>query len=396
MKYTYEKYYKSHRPDGRIVSTQGAFMERLRRERPLYAVPKRASKEELLDWQKKIRAKATELLHMPPFTQQPAPVLLCSVQREGYRAETWEFYPDDVSAVSVIMLVPDCAAESSPIPAVFCFPGSFGNKEFLAGEPLIDGAAGHIDRFPDRNRMGKYYAENGMVAVCFDHLSMGALALDTDDEGLGWHSRTYLTHLLLAEGYSYTSLSAQHAFCFLNFVKTLPFVDPKRLAVSGHSLGTETAIYMAMASDDIRAVVFNDMCASHRDRMGAITEYENLEDPLCLALNIHLVPGSAHYYDLKDLCAAVAPRPIAMNEGGPDEYFEEIRSVYAAFGAEDLLQLTHYPKYQDPETRHLHGNIPLSGLSIDTHFDWSYTNPSDHSFRKEPSIRFLRHVFFGE
>ena len=396
MKYTYEKYYKSHRPDGRIVASQAAFMERLRRERPLYSVPKNATKEELIEWQKNVRAKASELLHMPPFTEQPAPVLLSSVQHDGYRAETWEFYPDDISAVPVIMLVPDSATAASPAPAVFCFAGSFGNKEFLADEPLIEGKAGFVDRYPDRNRMGRYYAENGMVAVCFDHISMGALALDTDDEGRGWHNRTYLTHLLLAEGYSYTGLSAQHAFCFLHYVKTLPFVDAKRLAVSGHSLGTETAIYMAMVSDDISAVVFNDMCASHRDRMTALTEYESLTDPLSLCLNIHLVPGTAHYFDLKDLCAAVAPRPIAMNEGGPDEYLEEIRSVYAAFGAEENLQITHYPKYEDPETRKYHGKIPLAGLSVDTHFDWSYTNPSDHSFRKEPSIRFLRRVFFGE
>ena len=85
-----------------------------------------------------------------------------------------------------------------------------------------------------------------------------------------------------------------------------------------------------------------------------------------------------------------------MNEGGPDEYFDEIRSVYAAFDAEENLQITHYPKYQDPETRKYHGNIPLAGLSVETHFDWSDTDPSDHSFRKEPSIRFLKKVFFGE
>ena len=396
MKYTYEKFYKSHRPDGRIPSSQAAFMERLRRERPLLSVPRNATKEELIEWQKALRAKACELLRMPPFAEDKKPVLLSSVQREGYRAETWEFYPDDISAVCAIMLIPDGVTEKNPAPAVFCFAGAFGNKEFLAGEPLIEGKAGFVDRYPERNRMGKYYAENGMVAVCFDHVSMGALALDTDDEGRGWHSRTYLTHLLLAEGYNYVGLSVQQAFCFFDYVKTLPFVDAKRLAVSGHSLGTEEAIYMAMVSDEVSAVVFNDMCASHRDRLVSITEHESLEEQLSLCLNVYLIPGSSHYYDLKDLCAAVAPRPIAMNEGGPDEYFDEIRSVYTAFGAEDHLQITQYPKYQDPETRKYHGKIPLAGLSVDTHFDWSYTDPSDHSFRKEPSVRFLRRHFFGE
>lgn len=396
MKYSYEKFYKSHRDDGRIVPTLAAFTERLRRERPIYSVPKKPSKEDVLEWQKNIRSKATELLHMPPFTQQPDPIMLSSVQRDGYRAETWEFYPDDISAVCAIMLIPDDVNEVSPAPAVFCFAGGLGNKEALAGEPFIEGAAGHVNRFPERNCMGKHYAQNGMIAVCFDHLSMGALALDTDDKELGWHHRTYLNHLLLAEGYNYTGMSAQHAFCFFNFVKKLPFVDPKRLAVSGHSLGTETAIYMAMVSNEINAVVFNDFCTSHRDRVAAVTEYESCDDLFNIYPVFHIVPGSARYYDLKDLCAALAPRPIAINEGGADEYFDEIRSIYKAFDAEDNLQITYYPHYQDPKTRNFHGKIPRSGLSIQNHFDWSYVYPSDHSFRKEPSIRFLRRTFFGE
>ncbi len=393
MKYTYEEHYRSHRPDGRILSSQAAYAELLRRERPALSVPKEMTREEFLVWQRAVREKAKELLNVPEFEKQGAPVLLSSVQREGYRAEKWEFYPNPVSAVPVYVLIPDSATADTPVPAVLCFAGAFGNKEFLAGEPLIEGKAGFVDRYPERNRMGKYYAEAGMVAVCFDHPGMGEVALDQDDEGRGWYSRDALTELLMLHGYCYTGFCVQQVLCFLEYLKALPFVDAKRIATSGHSLGTEAAIYTAMVSDDIAAVVFNDMCASHRDRMLAVTEHETMKEILDLTLYIHMVPGMSKYYDLKDLCASLAPRALAMNEGGPDCYWDDIRRTYALMGAEDKLSLTHYPKYQDPESRKYHGEIPLHGLSVQSHFDWSYTDAPDHSFRREPSVNFLKRVF---
>lgn len=397
MKFTYDTHYRSDRPDGRIVSSQAALMEQMRRTRPSLSTPKNPTREEVLAWREKIRAKATELLNMPPFTEQPAPVLLSQVQRDGYRVERWEFYPDDVAAIPVLMLIPDCADAAHPAPAVLCFTGSYGNKEYIADEPQIERTACQINsRYPDRNRMGRYYAENGMIAVCFDPLGMGELSLDPDDPHQGWHSRTVFAHGLLMQGYNYTGASARNAFCFLDFVKTLPFVDTERLAVSAHSLGTETAIFMAMASDDISAVVFNDMCSSMYGRYAATTEHETLKERANEAKNFHLIPGSGRFFDLKDLCAAVAPRPLAMNEGGPDEYLDEIRSVYAALGVSENLLITHYPKYQDPAARTCHGDIPLFGLSDETYFLWSNTDAPDHSFRKEPSLALLRRAFFGE
>ncbi len=395
MKFSYETHYSSDRPDGRIVASQAALMEQMRRHRPALGTPKNPTREEVLAWREQVRSKAVEVLNMPPFTEQPAPVLLSSVQREGYRAERWEFYPDDVCAVPVLMLVPDSASAEHPAPAVLCFTGSYGNKEFIAGEPQIEREACTVNRYPERNRMGQYYAENGMIAVCFDPLAMGELSLDLDDPHQGWHSRTCFAHGLLMEGYNYTGVSVRNALCFLEFLKTLPIVDNTRLAVSGHSLGTEVTVFLAMVSDDIRAVVFNDMCASMRDRYAATTEHETLKERANEAKNFHLIPGMTRYFDLKDLCAAVAPRPLAMNEGGPDEYLDDIRAVYAALGAEDRLQITHYPKYQDPAARTCHGNMPLYGLSEESHFLWSNTDAPDHSFRKEPSLALLKRVFFG-
>ena len=393
MKYSYETHYRPQRADGRITSAYAAQMELWRRQRPLFSALKNPSKEEYLSWQRQIRAKAVELLAMPPKTEQPDPILLDTVQREGYRVEKWEFYPDDVSAVPVLVLIPDSATAESPAPLVLCFSGSFGNKEYLAEEPLLPGKACFIDHYPERNRMGKYYAQNGMVAVCFDHLGMGERALDPDEPGCGWHSRTAASFAYMLDGYSYTGIMAFQAFCFLDFMKKQPYADAKRIATSGHSLGTETAIYMATVSDEISAVVFNDLIGSSRDRQAALTEHEKPDDMLSLCGNYHMVPGTGRYFSLKDLCAAMAPRPLACNEGGSDEHIAEIRAAYAAMGAEENFQLTHYPKFTDPAARKHHGDVPLYGLSHETYFDYTNTDAPDHSFREVPSVAVLKQHF---
>ena len=393
MAYTYEKYFKSHRADGRIPSAQAAFMEMMRRQGQELSLPKELTKESFLLWQGEIRKKATELLQMPKETPQPRPVLLSTVQREGYRVEKWEFYPDDISAIPVLLLVPDCATAENPVPVVFCFPGSNQSKELFSGEPLIEGRAGSSYKYPERNCMGKHYVQNGMAAAVFDPLGIAQTALDLDDEHQGWHSRTHLTYGLLEYGYNYVGYSVFQKLCFWNFLKTLPHIDESRMATSGHSLGSEIAIYMAMATDDVKAVVFNDFLSNPAVRYANHTEWESDEAMLALLQTFHILPGDFRYFGFEDLCAAVAPRYLALNEGGAEEYTNDVRRAFVAAGAEDHFQLTQYPAYTDPATRTHHEPMPNYGLGIQSYFDISYVNAPDHSFRAEPSVKLLKKCF---
>ena len=106
---TYEEHFKSHRADGRHTSTLAAHMEMLRNLKPLCSCPKELTEENFAQFQKDVKKYAIELLNMPEPTPQPAPVLLGSVQRNGYRVEKWEFYPDDYAAVPFLALIPDGA-----------------------------------------------------------------------------------------------------------------------------------------------------------------------------------------------------------------------------------------------------------------------------------------------
>ena len=120
---------------------------------------------------------------------------------------------------------------------------------------------------------------------------------------------------------------------------------------------------------------------------------ESLEKMLDLTSTFHIVPGDFRYFGFEDLCAALAPRYLCLNEGGAEEYTGDVLRAFRAAVAEDHVLLTQYPVYTDPETRNYHGPVPDHGMNIESYFQWSYVNAPDHSFRAAPSLALLKKCF---
>ena len=393
MDLTYEIHFKSSRPDGRITSSIAAHMEMMRRYHPILALPSDISSEEFPVWQEKVKRKARELLLLPEFSNQPEPVRLSRVQREGYAVEKWELYPDDVSVVPFLMLIPDGVNENNPAPAVICLPGSTHSKELLAGEELLDRPTCRCSKYPDRNCMAKHYAQNGIIALAFDNPETAEVALDTAHEGdYGSSSRIQMCFGLIQSGLCYAGISVFQKMSAVRFLKTLTFVDQNRLGVSAHSLGTMPALFLGLLCDEIKAVVFNDFVCDPRERYMAITEEpENRMEQNCG--NWHEIPGLWKWFGHQDLLAALAPKYLACNEGGADDYIQTVRRGFSLAHASDRLQISYYPKYSDPASRIHPEEMPKYGLSSESYFEHGYVDAPDHSFRAEPSVKLLKLAF---
>lgn len=400
MKITYDTHYRSSRADGRHVSTMASFLELLRNSDTELRLPDELSQESFNVWREKLKAKVRELLKLDFFEKlaegQPAPRLISTVKRDTYRVEKWEFYPDSYSAVPFLALIPDGASEEKPVPAVMCFPGSTFSKEFISGEPLLDKATCGMDKFPDRNRMALYIVKNGMAAFAFDNPETAECALEIERLGnYGGTSRVHLCHGLMQSGLSYFGLSTAQKLCALDFIKTLPYVDKKRMAVSAHSLGCDDAMHVSLLREEIRAVVFNDLVADAKHRYYATTEYD--ETKMINDVGAwHVVPGQYMNYDRTDLLAALAPKWLAMNEGGAQYYLDKVLRGYAVCGAAERVQITHYPKYTNPADRSKDYEPPRAGLSGDGYFKYTNTDAPDHSYRESPSIALLKKAFFEQ
>lgn len=397
MKITYETHYRSSREDGRHVSTMASFLEMLRNSETELALPNDISKNNFDEWRNNLKNKVRELLRLDFFEKQakgqPSPRLISSTKRDAYRVERWELYPDPYSAVPFLALIPDGACSDKKVPTVMCFPGSTFSKEFLAGEPFLDMENCKMAKYPERNKMALYMVKQGFAAFVFDNPETAECSLEIEREGdYGSTSRQQLCHGLLQSGLSYFGLSTSQKLCALDFIETLPYVDKDRIAISAHSLGCDDAMHVALLRDEICAVVFNDFVADAKHRYYATTDYDE-KNMINDVGSWHIVPGQYMYYDRSDLLAALAPRWLAMNEGGAQYYLDKVIRGYRVLGAEDRVQITHYPKYERVEARSKDYLPPRAGLTSDGYFKYTNTDAQDHSFREVPSIRLLKKAF---
>lgn len=305
---SYEEHFACKRPDGRYVSTMAAFMARLRDMKPTPALPEELTSENFPVWQQQVKDTLRQQLAMPEATPQPAPVKLETRQRDGYRVERWEFYPDDYTAVPFLVLVPDEASEANKVPGVMCYLGSAVNKEFVCDEPQDEHPNRAGQKYPERNKMGLYMAQNGMGAFVFENPGTAESSILTPPELGATHmyTRTVLCHGLLDTGMNYVGLTVFQRLQFMKWLDCFPWLDQTRLGISSHSLGTEAAIAVGLLDDRIKAVVFNDFIHDDRRRYVAITEQPKEKMSQDIG-NWHIMPGKMATYGYQDMCAAFAP-----------------------------------------------------------------------------------------
>lgn len=394
-KISYDTHFKSKRADGRHITALAAFSERLRRMKPRLALPEELTAESYGAWRREVKEKLFELLRMPPVTRQEPPVKLSSARRDGYTVEKWEFYPDEYTVVPFLVLIPDGVTRENPAPGVLCLPGSVHSKEFISGEPLLAPYNCRFEKFPERNKMALYAVKNGMVAFAFDNIATAETGLPTtspDVDVWNYNSRLSMVYGYLQAGICYLGMSTYHMLSFMQYLPVFDFVDRDALAVSAHSLGTEAAMTLGVLCDDIKAIVFNQNLYNSRVRFCSHTEFE--EGNMRYDLGFwHTIPGWWEYFDYPDLCAAIAPKYLAFNEGSADEWFNTVRRAYAAVDAEDRLQIGHYPKYADAATRTHKEPVPRYGLDNQTFYDLHYNDAPEHSYKKEPSLALLKKAF---
>ena len=393
-----EARYLTDRDDGRHVTTMGFCQHLLRNAAGRLAYRPGLDDAGFAEWRQRVRDKLAELLALTPEliapgpAPDPPPVRLWSERREGYRLEKWEAYPEPGSVVPLLMLVPDTVDAARPGAAVMCFPGSASSKELLAGEPELRPEQ-PPNRHPVPNRMAWYYAKAGLVVVALDNPGIGEL--DLLPAGVPPNSgRVKLTAQLIRLGRSYVELSVSQKLHVLGWLRSLPFVDADRVAVSGHSLGTEPAMCMAVLDRRLAALVFNDFLCHVRQRhvvLGLPRDGQWRDvDPLW-----HVVPGMFRWFDFPDLLSSLAGRPLIMTEGGAKQHLDQVRGAYRERGCSDLLAIHHYPRYADPAARlHDDDEIP-EGLTMEEYFTYANVDVPNHNFKHAVAVPWLVRTLNG-
>jgi len=386
-----EKYkiISTDRPDGRYVSTRGLVQYMLRNAKPELAFNPNFTPEEFKKWQNLVRARMQELMHFPVVPPQPPPKLLSKVKREGYTVEKWEIYPLPGGVVPFLMLVPDGVSAKKPAPAVLCFPGTTRTKENLAGEEELSPRF-VVERHSEKNHMALFYVRQGIVAVAVENPGIGETG-DLEKYGGPKYDVGTFSRYLLDLGWSYLGLSSFQGQQILNWMKTHDFIDNKRIALSGHSLGTEPAMVLAVLNPDICAVVFNDYMCRLIKRATVLTKPADTGlRPVHNGL-FHFPPDMWKWFDHPDIVASFAPRPVIITEGGAASDLDMIKKAYQIMGAKDNITIYHYPKYYDPISRRDYVEIP-EGLTLEEYYEYANVDAPNHYFKANLAVPWLTNI----
>ncbi len=374
------------RADGRSLSSRGTAERFLASNAPSLSLDTAFTHAEFADWRSRMSVEMARLMRHPRVEAAP-PVKVLEAKRPGYRIEKWESYPLGGSVVPFLVMIPDNSNVAEPgqaLPAALCIPGFGQTKELLAGEHMGNfSLEGERDSVFRPAAMGRRYVEEGIVAVVVDNPSCGELSDN------GYFDYLATSRFLLEAGWSYLGLASWQDKVILDWMKRQPSINPKRIIVSGFSLGTEPMMALGLLDDSIYAFVYNDFLCRTRER--AFTMNKPSQDGARPFPNTieHLIPGFLTIFDFPDIVAALAPRPVICTEGGMDRDFKLIAKAYDIAGAPGNFEYHHYPKFADPADRVLLDKMP-SGIDRAEFFRLANVDPPHHYFKSELVIPWLR------
>ncbi|MDA0746238.1 MAG: hypothetical protein O2954_06950 [bacterium] len=383
-----ERIFQTPRTDGRFLSTMGFCNHLMKTGRPKLGFDPSMSPKTFSSWQTNVQEKLHELMCFPTVPEQPAPKQLSSEPRNGYRLEKWEAYPEPGSVVPYLVLVPDGVTSTSPAPAVLCFPGSASSKELLAGEPELRPEQPE-NRHAVHNQMALWYVKQGLIAIAIENPGTAELDELPISGKYPNSGRDKLCGELLMLGRHYVGHSVFQKKHILQWARSLDIIDNNRIALSGHSLGTEPAMVLAVLEQDIQAFVFNDFFCTNRLRYATAAKPDESwrhNNPLW-----HIIPGLLDWFDFPDLLAAYAPRPLIITEGGAAAHLEQLNKAFEIAGAPQNYQYHYYPKFQNPADRkHDFEEFP-EGLTQDEWFEYTNVDVPNHYFKEDVAVPWLVH-----
>ncbi|MEK7270429.1 MAG: acetylxylan esterase [Planctomycetota bacterium] len=194
-----------------------------------------------------------------------------------------------------------------PLPALLYRPSNL-----RARAPAVLNVHGHTPRgkcMHDIQARGLGLARRGIVALCLDAVGMGERA------GQGHHSGFFLPMM----GLSLQGLLVRDNLRAFEFLRGLPFVDPARIGITGHSGGGNQSMYTAALEPRIAAAV----------PAMSVSTFEDLVFR-GIGCACEVIPGLMPDIDIPDVLSLVAPRPCLVLSGTRDETFP-ILGAWTAF-----------------------------------------------------------------
>ena len=299
-----------------------------------------------------MRKALLEFLKLTPPVVAPPVQVLDRVSRERFDMARIEFAGDEGDAIPAFLLLPH---GEGPFPAVLVHHQHHGERHLgksevagLAGDPL--------------QAFGPALAERGLVVLAPDSIAFedrrpnqkGTAAGRSSDEDWAQHYNQMAYRLVRGDTLMRKVLS--DALRATALLAADPRVDARRIGLLGHSYGGNTVLFQGAVDDRAAFACSSGAAASYRGKMKSGTGIEMAE----------VIPGFTGRWDVEDLIAAAAPRPMLIVSAEDDAYSLDANDVvarahaaYESCGAGARLEHRRFP-----------GGHPLTQDRFDTIVKW--------------------------
>lgn len=378
------------RPDGRYLSSRGVTHAILKNLKPKYAFNPAFTKTEFEQWKTGFRQAMKDVMCHPEIVDLPAPKLIDTRKRDGYRVEKWEIYPLPECVSTFLVLIPDQVTAEHPAPGVICIPGTGGSKESLAAEPELEPSYASSRPF-DKRTMALHYVKAGLIAVSVDNPGVGETSDLEKYTTAPEYNYDAISRELLEIGWSYLGYNSYVDMQILKWMKQCELIDNRRIILSGHSLGTEAMMVMGVLDTSVYAIVYSDFLCRTLERMIVLTEPDAAgRRPYPNSIR-HLIPGFLCNFDFPDIVSYFAPTPIIFTEGGLERDFDMVKKAYEIAGHPENLKIYYYPKFADPASRGKFRELP-EGINYETYFSMTNVDPPMHYFKYQLVIPWIKEL----
>ena len=277
----------------------------------------------------KVRAQLWDMLGDIPETFTPDIHIDYTKQHEMFQLEHLVFVNGVGDKVYGYLLIPHDLEQ--PAPAIL-YNHFHGAKYKLGKEMILQTMShGYIE--------GLELAEAGFVVLAIDCYAFGERYVDghTTEQNLFKH--------FLWQGKTLWGMMLHDDLLALNYLRSRPEVDSKRIGTTGMSLGGSRSTWLAALDTDIKATI----------PIAQMTRYANFAASGDYDLH------SIYYYvpnmlksglDMEHIVGLTAPRyqHILIGENDPlspiegvNKIAEFAKHIYTGYNASEMFEITHYP-----------------------------------------------------
>jgi dienelactone hydrolase len=191
-------------------------------------------------------------------------------------------------------------------------------------------------------------AESGAAVFAIDPRGTGetapaASSRETSYRAFTSDEESRLAYDSLAAGATLAGMRTRDVLRAVDYLRTRPEIDAQRISVAGRGSGGLLALHAAALDDRIRSAAVTGTLAAY----AAIVENEMYKHPYST-----FVPGALSKYDLPELAAAIAPRPLLLINAVDEtqtplgveraaEIYRPAKEVYGVLGAPGALRIEH-------------------------------------------------------